>query len=167
MPNETPPKLPTRWAGPGAGPLLCPGCNGNQFSERSSFKTASEPVLGAPSIGVEIDLMNCARCGVEFPAVRGRRLYALVAPDKLQSLLADLEQAKRTNAEMERLLATMTRRSQGIEAQIADAKDAGTISVLQAKVARMESETRGLEERRDRLAQALESVAATIRVRGS
>ncbi|HVC27393.1 MAG TPA: hypothetical protein VND40_04460, partial [Nitrososphaerales archaeon] len=99
MPQETSSKLPTRSLGSGS--LLCPSCSGDSFVERSSFKTASEPVLGAASTSVTIDLMNCKRCGADMPAVRGRRNYTLISDKKLSAFLADLEEAQRTNSEMQ------------------------------------------------------------------
>lgn len=143
-----------------AGSLLCPSCGGDNFAERSSFKTASEPLLGAASSTVVVDLMNCKRCGTDFPTVRGRRRYTLVGREKLSALLSDLEEVTRRNSEVQGLVDTMARRSQGLSAEIERSKARAEISVMEARVAALEASTAGLEARRDRLARVLEVVAS-------
>ncbi len=160
MPQETPSKMPTRSLGPGSGGLVCPSCGGDGFSERTSFKTASEPVLGSASTGVVIDLMNCKRCGADMPAVRGRRSYTLIGDKKLSAILADLEEARRTNSEMQGLVDNMAKRSQSLGREIERCRAEGEISVMRTKVAGLEAETDGLELRRARLARTLESIAS-------
>ena len=160
MPNTTAPKRPARSQGPGG--LLCPSCNGESFSERSSFKTASEPILGAAGSSVVVGLLNCPRCGTDFPAVRGRRHYALVGQEKLAALLADLEEARRVNSEMQGLLDSMARRSQSLGAEIERCRAAGEVSVMEARVAALESQTEGLAARRDRQAKTQQIVASVL-----
>ena len=162
MPQETPSKLPTRGIGPGSRGLVCPSCGGDGFVERSSFKTDTEPVLGSASTTVVIDLMNCKRCGADMPAVRGRRSYALVGEKKLSSILAELEEARRTNSQMRALVDTMAKRSQGLSMDIERCRAEGEVSVMRTRVAALEEETDGLEERRARLAKALESIASRM-----
>jgi hypothetical protein len=142
--------------------MLCPSCNGDSFTERSSFKTASEPVFDAASTGVIIDLMSCKRCGHDLPAVRGRRHYTLVSQEKLTSLFSDLGETKRINSERQRLLDAMAKRFQTLNAEIERCRAAGERSVLGAKVSALEAQTRGMEERRARLAEALEFLASKI-----
>lgn len=155
MPQTTPSKR-------NASGLLCPNCNGDSFAERSSFKTASEPLLGAASTTVVVDLMSCKRCGADIPAVRGRRNYTLVSDKKLSALVADLEEAQRINSEMQGLIDAMAKRSQSLVAEIERCKAEGEISVMKVKVAALEAETDGLEQRRARLAETLEVVASRI-----
>jgi hypothetical protein len=160
LPQTTPLRLPTSRLGGGG--MVCPSCNGDSFTERSSFKTASEPLLGSASTDVFVDLMNCTRCGADIPAVRGRRSYTLVADKKLSALLADLEEAQRINLEMQGLTDKMARRSQILSAEIERCRAQGEVSVMEEKVAALKEETDGLEERRARLAKALELVASRI-----
>ncbi len=160
MPNTTPSKRPERSQGPGG--LLCPSCNGDSFAERSSFKTTSEPVLGAASTNVVVDIMSCERCGVDIPAVRGRRRYTLVSDQKLSALLAELEEAHRLNSEMQGLLDALARRAQTLGAEIERCRAQGEISVMEARVAALEAETGGMEERRARLAKTLDLMASRI-----
>lgn len=161
MPQTAPSKKPAAKS-PAAGPLLCPSCQGNEFTERSSFKTTTEPLLGAVSTSVTVDLMNCKRCGADLPAVRGRRQYSLVGKERLATLVADLDEAKRVNSEMVALIDTMAKRSQGLSVEIDRTIARGEISVMRARVSALEEETSGLEERRDRLARTLVQVAASI-----
>jgi len=142
--------------------LTCPSCNGDSFDERSSFKTTSEPVLGALSTGVFVDLMSCKRCGADLPAVRGRRRYSLVSEEKLSALVADLEEARRINSEMQGLLDMMATRSQSLSEQIERCRADGEISVMEARVAALEAETDGMEGRRTRLAKTLDLMASRI-----
>jgi hypothetical protein len=142
------------------GQMLCPACNGDSFTERSSFKTASEPLLGAESAAVMIDLMTCRRCGADIPAVRGRRRYALVGSEKLASIVADLEQAKRTNSEMEALVDTMAKRSQSLDREIMREKARGEVSVMEARVASLEAQNGDLERRKARLVRTIQLMAA-------
>ena len=160
MPQTTPSKLPTSRLG--AGGMVCPSCNGDSFTERSSFKTASEPILGSASSGVIIDLMNCTRCGADIPAVRGRRSYTLITDKKLSALVADFEEAQRINSEMNGLLDTMARRSQSLSEEIERCRALGEASVMEERVAALKAETDGLEERRARLAKAVECIAARM-----
>jgi hypothetical protein len=162
LPDATPSRLPTRTLTPGAGGLVCPGCNGDSFTERSSFKTASEPLLGSASTTVTVDLMSCKRCGADIPAVRGRRSYNLLSDKRLSALLADLEEAQRVNSEMEGLLDALEDRSRRLSAEIERCKEEGVVSVIEAKVAGLEAETEGLEVRRERLARTLELMAARV-----
>jgi hypothetical protein len=142
--------------------MLCPSCSGDSFSERSSFETASEPLLGAASTYVTVDLMNCNRCGADIPAVRGRRHYAVVSEKRLSALVADLEEAKRINSETQALLDKLVGRSQKLSAEVERCRAEAEVSVMEAKVAALEAETRGLEGRRARLAKTLELVASRI-----
>jgi hypothetical protein len=162
LPQETPPKMPTRSLSPGSASLVCPSCGGDGFTERISFKTASEPVLGSASTGVIIDLMNCKRCGADMPAVRGRRSYTLIGDKKLSSILADLEEAQRTNSEMQALVDKMAKRSQSLGREIERCRTEGEVSVMRTKVAGLEAETGSLEDRRARLARTLESIASRM-----
>ncbi len=162
MPPETPSKLPTRSIGPGSASLVCPSCGGDGFVERTSFKTATEPVLGSASTGVVIDLMNCKRCGADMPAVRGRRSHTLISDKKLSTFLADLEEARRTNSEMQALVDKMAKRSQSLGREIERCRAEGEISVMRTKVAGLEAETDGLEARRARLAKTLEAMASRM-----
>lgn len=146
----------------GAGGLICPSCSGSEFSERSSFKSTTEPLLGAESTGVTVDLMSCKRCGADLPAVRGRKRYSLVGKEKLATMVADLEEAKRINLEMESLIDTMAKRAQGIIAETDRCRVRGEASVIQAKISALETETEGLEARRDRLAKTVAVIAARI-----
>ena len=162
MPQTTPSKLPTRSFGPGSASLVCPGCKGDSFNERSSFRTATEPVLGAASTGVVIDLMNCKRCGADMPAVRGRRSYILIGEKKLSAILTELEEAQRANSEMQALADKMARRSQSLGREIESCRAEGEVSVMKTRVAALEEETDGLEARRARLAKTLQSIASRM-----
>lgn len=161
MSQEASSRLPTRSLGRGSA-LVCPSCQGVDFVERSSFKTASEPVLGAASTGVIIDLMNCKRCGADLPAVRGRRSYTLISDKKLTGFLADLEEAQRINNELQALVDKTARRSHALGAEIERCKAQGEIKVMKERVAALEAETDGLEGRRARLAEVLESIATRM-----
>jgi hypothetical protein len=152
LPQTTPSRRPAS--------LLCPSCNGDSFAERSSFKTASEPILGLESSPVIVDLMSCKRCGADIPAVRGRRNYMLVGDKKLSALLADLEEAKRTNSEMDALIDTMAKRSRSLSAEIERSRAEGEVAVMEVRAAALRAETDGLEARRARLARTLELVAS-------
>ncbi len=140
--------------------MLCPNCNGDSFAEGSSFKTASEPILGTASSPVIVDLMSCKRCGADIPAVRGRRNYMLVGDNKLSALLADLEEAQRINSEMQGLFDTMARRSQSLSAEIERSRKEGELLVMEAKVAALKAQTDSLEGRKARLAKTMAIIAS-------
>jgi hypothetical protein len=155
------PTTPSRRAATAAA-LLCPTCNGDSFAERSSFKTATERLLGASSVNVIIDLMSCDRCGENLPAVRGKRRFALLKEERLTALLADLDEAKRVNSEMQGVLDAMTRRSQSLSAEVERCRAEGETSVMETRAAALEMETDGLEGRRARLAKTLELMASRV-----
>lgn len=142
--------------------MLCPSCNGDSFTERSSFKTASEPVFDAPSTDVTIDLMGCRRCSLDIPAVRGKRHYTLVSKEKLTALFSDLDEAKRVSSERLGLLDAMAKRFQSLNAEIERFRAAGERSVLGARVSALEAQTQSMEERRVRLAEALKFLSSKI-----
>jgi hypothetical protein len=161
--QSTPSKLPAHSPSRGAGGgLLCPGCNGDSFTEKTSFTTTSEPLLGAVSANVVIDLMSCQRCGIDLPAVRGKRRYALLSEKKLSSIVADLEEAQRINLQNQGLVEMMDRRFQHINVEIERRRAEEEISILEAKIAGLEAETDGMESSRARLAAMLDTIATTI-----
>jgi hypothetical protein len=149
-----------RGQGPGANGLLCPTCSGDSFSERTAFKTVSEPLLGSPSAAVVVDIKNCNRCGVDLPTVRGKRKYALLSAKRLSAIVADLEEAQRINSEMQALLDTMEKRSQSLLAEVDRCRADGEVSVIEERIAALEAETDGLEERRAQLVQILDTIAS-------
>jgi predicted RNase H-like nuclease (RuvC/YqgF family) len=140
--------------------LLCPTCSGDNFSERTAFKTVSEPLLGSPSASVVVDIKNCNRCGVDVPTVRGKRQYALLSEKRLSALVADLEEAQRINSEMQGLLDTMEKRSQSLLAEVERCRADGEMSAIEEKITALEEETEGLDERRARLAEILDMLAS-------
>jgi hypothetical protein len=143
--------------------MPCPNCNGGGLTERSSFKAVAEPVEGASPTMVTVDLMGCERCGISFPSIRGRRKYTLVPPQKLSSLVAELEEAKRCNSEMLGNVKTMERRSRSLAAEIEEFKVRSEVSSLERRVGSLESENEGLELRRTRLREAIELIASRIK----
>ena len=142
--------------------MLCPRCNGDRFTERSSFRTSSEPLLGTVSAPIIIDLMSCERCGTDIPAVRGRRQFSLVSKEKLSTLLADLQEAQRVNSEMQGKLHVMERRSASLGAEIDRCREDGEVTVLEQRVAGMEIHNDSLEATRARLAETLRALDSGI-----
>jgi hypothetical protein len=142
--------------------MPCPNCNGSGLTERSSFKAVAEPVEGASPTMVTVDLMGCERCGISFPSIRGRRKYTLVPPQKLSSLMAELEETKRRNSEMLGSVKLIEKRSRSLTAEIEEFKVRSEISSLETKVGSLESENEGLELRRTRLREAIELIASRI-----
>jgi hypothetical protein len=142
--------------------MPCPNCNGGGLTERSSFKAVAEPVEGAAPTTVTVDLMACERCAINFPSIRGRRKYTLVPPQKLSSLMAELEEAKQRNSEMLGSVKLMEKRSHSLAAEIEEFKLRSEISGLEMRVGRLESENEGLELRKTRLREAIELIASRI-----
>ena len=142
--------------------MPCPNCNGGGLTERSSFKAVAEPVEGAAPTTVTVDLMSCERCAINFPSIRGRRKYTLVPPQKLSSLMAELEEAKQRNSEMSGSVKLMEKRSNDLATEIEDFKLRSEISSLERRIGSLESENKGLELRRTRLREVVESIASRI-----
>ncbi len=157
MPDTVPPKQAARNRVPGG--LLCLSCNGGSFSLKRSFQTATEPLTGSASSVVIVDLLSCNDCGAELPTVRGKRRYSLVSEEKLSALAEELQEAKLINAEMNRQLDTLEKRSQGLAAEIEMCRAKGVVSVLEERVAALEAETDGLAARRAKLSKALKVMA--------
>jgi chromosome segregation ATPase len=109
-----------------------------------------------------VDLMACERCSITFPSIRGRKKYTLVPPEKLSSLMAELEEARRQNSETLSRLKLMERRSHGLEAEIEEFKLQSEISSMERRVGTLESENKGLELRRAKLREAIELMASGI-----
>jgi|HubBroStandDraft_6_1064221.scaffolds.fasta_scaffold107031_3 hypothetical protein len=142
--------------------MPCPNCNGAGLTERSSFKAIAEPIEGAAPTTVAVDLMGCERCGITFPSIRGRRKYTLVPPEKLSSLMAELQEARRRNSEMLGNVKLVEKRSHSLAAEIEEFKLQSEISSLERRVGSLESENKGLELRRARLREVLELTASRI-----
>jgi hypothetical protein len=140
--------------------MPCPNCNGSGLTERSSFKAVAEPVEGAAPTTVTVDLMACERCAISFPSIRGRRKYTLVPPQKLSSLMGELEEAKQRNSEMLGSVKLMDKRSRSLAAEIEEFKVRSEISSLERRMGALESENKGLELRRARLREAIELIAS-------
>ena len=111
---------------------------------------------------VTVDLMGCERCGISFPSIRGRRKYTLVPPQKLSTLMGELEEAKRRNSEMLGSVKLVERRSHSLAAEIEEFKVRSEISSLERRIGSLESENQGLELRRTRLREAIELIASRI-----
>ena len=157
MPDAAPSKRPSRNQ-----QMLCPRCNGDSFTEHSSFKTSSEPLLGAASANVIIDLMSCKRCGTDIPAVRGKKQFALVSKEKLASLVAELQEAQQVNSEIQSKLQVMEKRSASLDADIVRCRAEGEVTVLEEKVAGLETANNSLEATRARLAETLRVLDSRI-----
>ncbi len=117
---------------------------------------SSEPLLGAASEAVIIDLMSCKRCGTDIPAVRGKRRYALLSREKLSQLGKEMQEARSVDAQMQERLAAMEERSHALDREIERCRTEGEISALEERVSALERENRGLEEKRAQLAETLE-----------
>jgi hypothetical protein len=142
--------------------MPCPNCNGGSLAERSSFKTVAEPVEGAAPTTVTVDLMACERCATNFPSIRGRKKYALVPPEKLSSLMAELEEARNLNLEMSGSLKLLESKSQSLSAEIEEFKLRSEISFMEGRIGALESENRGLQLRKTRLREAIDLMASGI-----
>jgi hypothetical protein len=142
--------------------MPCPNCNGGSLTERSSFKAVAEPLEGAAPTTVAVDLMGCERCGISFPSIRGRRKYTLVPPEKLSSLMAELEEARRRNSEMLGNVKLAEKRSHSLAAEIEEFKLQSEISSLERRVGSLESENKGLELRRTKLREVIALTASRI-----
>ncbi|HVB95766.1 MAG TPA: hypothetical protein VND41_04095 [Nitrososphaerales archaeon] len=142
--------------------MPCPNCSGASLTERSSFKAVAEPVEGAAPTTVTVDLMGCERCAINFPSIRGRRKYTLVPPQKLSTLMAELEEAKQRNSEILGSVKLMEKRSHSLAAEIEDFKLRSEISSLERRIGGLESENKGLELRRTRLRETIELIASRI-----
>jgi len=142
--------------------MPCPNCNGDSLTERSSFKTVTEAIEGAAPTTVTVDLMSCERCAINFPSIRGRKKYTLVPPEKLSSLVAELEEARQRNAEMLGNVRLMEKRSHGLAAEIEEFKIGSEISSMERRIAALESDNKGLELRRTRLREAIDLMASGI-----
>lgn len=145
--------------------MLCPSCNGDDLTERTSLRSTSEPLSGAVAKAVVIDLMSCRRCGAEVPTVRGKRRYELVPKGKLSGLLTELEEARQKNSVvLEQLDGTM-KRSQSLAAEIERLNAQGEVTIMEERVAKLEYETKGLEGRRAKLREAVDLIASKIPAR--
>ena len=142
--------------------MPCPNCNSVSLTERSSFKTVAEQIEGAAPTTVTVDIMSCEQCAFNFPSIRGRKKYTLVPPERLSSLIAELEEARRQNSEILGSLKLMERRSHSLAAEIEAFKRRSEISSMQTRIGTLESENQGLELRKARLREAIELIASGI-----
>lgn len=143
--------------------MTCPNCKDENAAERGRFKTTTSPIEGAPSATVMVDLLTCARCGMDYPVVRGKKRYVLVLSGKLSSLMTDLEGARQTNSEMSTRLEAMQKQFESLTAEVENVRAQGEIATMASRVGALESETKSLELRRERLREAIETVAAATK----
>jgi hypothetical protein len=144
--------------------MTCPNCKDENATERGRFKTTTSPIERAASTTVTVDLLTCTRCGMDYPVVRGKKRYVLVLNGKLSSLMSDLEGARQTNSEMSTRLEAMQKRSESLAAEVESVRVQGEITTMESRVWNLESETKSLELRRAKLREAMETVAAAIKV---
>jgi hypothetical protein len=142
--------------------LACPKCGEADFAERASFKAATEALMGAPSVGVVVDLMSCKRCGFDLPTVRGRKHYVLVEDGKLANLQSQLEEEKNRNSATHKQIEELGRRATRMEAEIERTRVRGEVSAMEERVAVLESETRAMEERKAKLGELVDLMASWI-----
>jgi len=147
---------------PAAGRLACPKCGDADFAERASFKAATEPLMGAPSSTVAVDVMSCKRCGYDLPTVRGKRKFVLVQDDKLAGIQSELEGERKRCSDFEREIDSMVHKVNRIQAEIERTAARGVVSAIEARVTALESENAKLEERKARLAAAIELISTRI-----
>ena len=140
--------------------MPCPNCNSGDLTERSSFKTVAEHIEGAAPMTVTVDIMSCEQCAFNFPSIRGRKKYTLVPPEKLSSLMAELEEARQRNSEVLGSLKLVEKRSHNLAAEIEAFKRRSEISSLENRIGTLESVNKGLELRRTRLREAIELIAS-------
>jgi len=115
---------------------------------------------GVAPTTVTVDMMSCEQCAFNFPSIRGRKKYTLVPPEKLSSLMAELEEARQRNSEMLGSLKLMEKRSHSLAAEIEAFKLRSEISSLESRIGTLESENNGLELRRTKLREAIELIAS-------
>jgi len=144
--------------------MACPNCKDDHPAERGRFKTATSPIERGASATVLVDLLTCQKCGMDYPQIRGKKRYVLVLSGKLSSLMADLDGARQTNSEMSSRLEAMERRAQTLAAEVESVRVEGEIATMRSKVEAIESETKRLELRRAKLREAIETIAAGMRI---
>ena len=142
--------------------LACPKCGEADFAERASFKAASEALMGAPSVGVIVDLMNCKRCGFDLPTVRGRKRYVLVEDAKLAGLQNDLEGERKRSSTTQQQIEDLGRRATRLEVEVDRTRARGEVSVMEEKAEALESEMKAMEERKAKLTSLVAEMASWI-----
>jgi hypothetical protein len=145
--------------------MPCPNCDSVGLTERSSFQTVAEHIEGAARTLVTVDIMSCEQCGFNFPSIRGRKKYTLVPPEKLSTLMAELEEARKRNSEVLGSLKLVEKRSHSLAAEIEAFKRRSEISSMQTRIGTLESVNKGLELRRTRLREAVELIASATGAR--
>ena len=142
--------------------LACPKCGEGEFAERASFKAATEALMGAPSVGVIVDLMNCKRCGFDLPTVRGRKRYVLIEDAKLAGFQNQLEDERKRSQLTEQQIEELGRRAKRMEVEIDRTRARGEISAMEERLAALESQTKAMEERKAKLGELVTLMASWV-----
>jgi chromosome segregation ATPase len=138
----------------------CPGCKSRNLVFKSSFTTQAEPVGESASAAVVVEMLTCSGCQLEFPSIRGGRMYALVTSTSFESLLklrAELEQEGTAATEE---LNELDRKRDELEEEIERFKVEREIDLLRARIGLAESGVTRLTEKRAKLNEVLEAMVA-------
>ena len=141
--------------------MNCPNCKSDNFSKNSSFSTETEPIAGAASSMVIIDMMYCNGCNLEFPAVRGRKKYILVPKTRITTMSQKQTELQNKSTEIQGLIQQEERRQVEILEDIERLNLRTEISNLETRIGLAREQTDNLDRRRNALKAAITLMAPT------
>ncbi len=144
--------------------LLCPNCKSGELTKGGMFQTKTEAIDEIPSAVVAVDMMKCEGCNIQFPAVRGKKKYALVPEKQLSDLLEEKKEQENKNREIVAQVGAMELKQAGLREEIDKSRLAGDIGLLEAKIGSLESDNAALERKREKIEEVVNAIAQRSRL---
>jgi len=137
----------------------CPRCGSRRLVGAKSFEAVAEPL--APRAGsppVKISILQCEKCGAEFPTIESRKKYLLAPAEELAKVKKAVENLKADNEAMSLKLKEMAIKEADLQSSIDKMRSEGELKVLENKYEVMLASVTYLRSEKERL----ESLYATL-----
>ncbi len=131
----------------------CPKCGGRKLAGAKSFQALAEPPgPRAGSASVKISILQCEKCGAEFPTIESRKKYLLAPAEELAKVKKAVETLKSDNESMNASLKEMAVKEAELHVSIDTMRSEGEVKILEnryevilASVSYLRSEKERLE----------------------
>lgn len=128
----------------------CPSCGARSSNVVKSFDVQAEPEDDKQVKYLPISILQCERCGLEFPRLQGKR-YTLVAKNELDKVLDEAMKLREANTGLERELDNARVKNEELKKSVIEVEQVGMIQVLEERVNVLEDEVSYLRVEKEEL----------------
>ncbi len=137
----------------------CPKCGGRKLVGAKSFLALAEPLAPrAGSASVKISIVQCEKCGAEFPTIESRKKYLLAPAEELAKVKKAVETQKSDNESMNASLKEMAVKEAELRVSIDTMTSEGEVKILENRYEVMLASVSYLRSEKERL----ESLYSTL-----